>query len=119
MALSVITFQPFRHGNPTGNRPTLAQRARMGHPRSAPSRLRLSFRIVSSRVWSTKQSRKDGPPAKIVGGTPKAQDFILLRELSHLMNVLQPDMNKQRKVDQNEKLLEENCKKLIKAMGKI
>ncbi len=55
----------------------------------------------------------------------KAADFLEieslryhLHELAHLMDVIQPDRNRQRQVDQNDKILEKNCKKLIKALGK-
>ena len=54
---------------------------------------------------------------KIPGGSSAAQGFILLHELSHLLNAIQPDFNNQAKVDQNDKTIEKNCKALIKALG--
>src|SRR5579883_1216744 len=55
---------------------------------------------------------------KIAGGTPAAQGFILLHELGHLTDVLKPDFNNQKVVDQNDKALEGHCKDLIKALSR-
>ena len=55
---------------------------------------------------------------RISGGTPVAQGFILLHELGHLTDALNPDFNKQKVIDQNDKALEVHCKDLIKALSK-
>jgi RHS repeat-associated protein len=54
---------------------------------------------------------------RIQGGTPQAQGFILLHELGHLVDALDPDLNNKKTDDENNKMLENNCKKLIKALG--
>ena len=53
----------------------------------------------------------------IPGGTPSAQGFILLHELGHNTNVLADDANNQPAVDANDKKLEKNCSKTIKALS--
>ncbi len=55
---------------------------------------------------------------RIPGGTQPAQLFILLHELGHITNVLSHDKDSQKAVDRNDKLLEQHCKKTIKAFGR-
>jgi len=55
---------------------------------------------------------------KIKGGTVEAQEFILLHEVAHGTEVLAHDKGDQKKVDDNDKLLEKNCKETIKAFSK-
>lgn len=54
---------------------------------------------------------------RIAGGTPAAQGFILLHELAHNTGAILPDANKQGIVDTNDKNLERNCGKTIKALS--
>ena len=55
---------------------------------------------------------------RIAGGTAAAQGFILLHELGHNTNVLEPDLNDPAAGIRNDNLLQKNCKKTIKALGK-
>ena len=50
------------------------------------------------------------------GGTSLAQGFILLHELGHVTKSLRPDKGHQDLVDQNDRDLAKNCKKLVKAL---
>jgi hypothetical protein len=78
------------------------------------------FRIVIIHKSLSTRYRIDAltDRGNIPGGTPAAQGFILLHELSHLMNAIEPDFNNQAKVDKNDKDIEKNCKKLIKALSR-
>ena len=55
---------------------------------------------------------------RIPGGTPRAQEFILMHEVGHDTNVLRPDKNNQLLVDANDKDLEDHCKKTINSFPK-
>jgi len=55
---------------------------------------------------------------KIAGGTSGAQTFILLHELGHVTEALASDLNKDAVGRQNNKDLEKNCSKTIKAAKK-
>ena len=55
---------------------------------------------------------------KIKGGTVEAQEFILLHEVAHATEVLAHDKGDQKKVDDNDKVLEKECKDTIKAFSK-
>jgi len=50
---------------------------------------------------------------RIPGGTPAAQEFLLLHELGHDTNALRPDAHNQPLIDANDKDLETHCKKTI------
>ena len=55
---------------------------------------------------------------KIKGGTIAAQEFIMLHEVAHGTNVIQPDKDDQNKVDANDKALEKECKDTINSFAK-
>jgi hypothetical protein len=54
----------------------------------------------------------------IAGGSLAAQGFILLHEIGHLTGALQPDLNNSTAGTQNNKNLEKNCGKTIKAASR-
>ena len=52
---------------------------------------------------------------RIAGGTSAAQAFILLHELGHSTNALEPDANDDAAGKRNDEAVDRNCKKTIKA----
>ena len=79
--------------------------------------------ITVNEIGAFFNSQYNGMPlttdrGRIPGGTPAAQGFILLHELGHLTDALKPDAYNQKIIDQNDKTLEAQCSKLIKALSK-
>ena len=55
---------------------------------------------------------------RIRGGSPQAKAFIILHELGHSTNVLEPDTGNSQAGRRNDDRIDKNCKEALKAAKK-
>ena len=68
--------------------------------------------------FDLKVDKAKGFPGKLKGGTPEAQAFIILHEMSHATGVAKPDKGNLDAQKANDKAIEEHCKKALENLKK-